>query len=89
MPARTVTQVTDRNLDICDSDKIRLVFQFTKGKGGASMSSMPVHVAGLTDGTPAHLADNNYEVDGQVTSAIGWTKSTPSEQSFPIYVVWS
>jgi hypothetical protein len=29
------------------------------------MSSVPVHVARLTDGTPAHLAANNCEADGQ------------------------
>jgi hypothetical protein len=29
------------------------------------MSSVPVHVARLTDGTPAHLAVNNCEADGQ------------------------
>jgi hypothetical protein len=42
MPARTVTHVTDRNLDICHNNEIRLVFQFTNGEGGASMSSMLV-----------------------------------------------
>jgi hypothetical protein len=29
------------------------------------MSSMLVHGGRLTDGTPAHLADDNYEVNGQ------------------------
>lgn len=90
MPARTVTHVTDRNLDICNNSEIRLVFHDKTGKGGASMSSMLVHDGRLTDGTQARLTDNKYEVNAaKITSAIGRAKSTPSEQSFPICVVWS
>jgi hypothetical protein len=53
------------------------------------MGSMLVHGGPLTDVTPAHRADNNYEVDGQDHFGDWAGQVSPSEQSFPISVVWS